>query len=477
MMVLVAITLNIKARDDQVAAISQKQTTESLALAEGGMSRTLGFLNHNYNFLLKFNYDPKGLLGTDAPDEWSSLTFPPCITNLNDILVGKIPTSAPVNTYTVEAYRYDAANETGTLIVKGYPPNSTAVSRIQQTMNISPKTSPASFPGLMAQDITLGNNDVLGAISGNVLCTNSTNCAVPKDQCVNGQPTQNGLRAAIGAKPNGEVEGEIYIGEVVWPILPKMPSDAIPVTIDGVTLSNVPVTIDSVAKTKKKGKANKKGRADKKGKANKKGRTDKKGRADKKGSSNSEFQFPRRGDTPSADGAYHYDVSAIELKGNDDPIEIDTTDAPVYFYVSGDITMSGNATIKHICTGTANSCGAYGTDSDGTSLGSPHRFHIYGKADDGDATYDQEFTLNGGATPTNVFIHAPDARMGINGGRSNPDIRGAVWVREWNGSNSNNAEIVVPNAMQSLLSGLKIDLTSAYSRTSSATSWTRIEDN
>lgn len=429
-MVLVAITLSIKAQDDRVAAISQNQTMDSLTIAEGGMSRTLGFLNHNYNALLQLNYDPNGLLGSST-DEWSSFSFPPpCFQGLNDIVSGKIPAAAATNNYTLEAYRFndpdgiaDSGDETGTLIVKGHPSGSTATSRIQQTMNINEASSAASFPGLMAQDIVLGNNDVLGAIAGNVLCTNSSNCVVPPGECVNGQPTDDGLRTAVGALNNGEVEGQIYINNVVWPTLPTMPSDAISVTIDGTET------------------------------------------------------FPRKDtsgnitDTLGADGAYHYDVSEINLNGSE-KVTIDTTDAPVYFHVSGDIDMGGNTTLNHVCTGTANNCGTYGS-----GLGSPDRFQIYGLADDGDAFTDQDFTLNGGSTSTNVFIHAPDARMGINGGSSSPDIFGAVWVREWNGSSSNNAEIVVPNEMKSLLAGANVDLTSAYFRTSSATSWSQIEDN
>lgn len=341
---------------------------------------------------------------------------------MNDIITGKIPTTAPANTYTVEAYRYsdpdgisNSGDETGTLVVKGHPPHSTAVSRIQQTMNISQSTSPASFPGLMAQDITLGNNDVLGAISGNVVCTDTTSCVVPVSECVNGQPTDNGLRDAIDALNNGVVQGQIYVREVVWPPIPSIPSDAINVSISGST------------------------------------------------------SFPRTGDALGTDGAYHYQVSDITLRGSDQ-VTIDTSTAPIYFHVTGDIDMSGQSTLAHTCSGTANNCGTYGS-----GLGSPERFRIYGNADDGDSFPDQEFTFKGGATSTNVFIHAPDARMGINGGSSNPDIQGAIWVREWDGSSSNTAEITVPNAMQQLLTNAGVVVASASHKTSAATSWSRLE--
>ena len=58
-----------------------------------------------------------------------------------------------------------------------------------------------------------------------------------------------------------------------------------------------------------------------------------------------------------------------------------------------------------------------------------------------------EFTLNGGSSTSNIFVHAPDACIGINGGSNKPDIRGAVWSKHFDGSRSNNAEIEVPDDM------------------------------
>lgn len=426
MMVLVTITLILKSQDNQVTSIAQKQTSESLSLAEGGISRTLGFLNDNYQIFLQLNYDPNNLLGNlpDAPDEWSNPPNPPpCFSSLADIASGRIPVSASADTYTVEAYRYsdpdgipENGDETGTLLVKGHPLNSTAVTRIQQTMEVTRSDSPASFPGLMAQEIDLGNNDVFGAISGNVVCTDVTNCIVPVDQCANGKPTNDGLRSAIGAQNNGVVQGKIFITDLVWPTLPTAPSGIPTATITG------------------------------------------------------SETFPKAGDT-TINGAYQYRISSISLSGNE-VLTIDTTSAPVYFFLEGDMTASGNAVLKHICSGSSDGCGTYGS-----GLGSPERFRIYGLADDGDSSVDQSLFLNGGTTATNIFIYAPDADMGINGGSSNPDVNGAIWVREWNGSNSNNAEITVPNEMKQLLEGTGLVVTTPTLRTSAATSWERKQAN
>jgi hypothetical protein len=448
MMVLVTITLLLKSQDNQVASIAQKQTSGSLSLAEGGISRTLGNLNDNYQIFLQLNYDPNNLLGNspDGPDEWSNPPNPPpCFNSLADIVSGKIPASASAETYTVEAYRYsdpdgvpENGDETGTLLVKGHPLNSTAVTRIQQTMEVVRSDSPASFPGLMAQQISLVNNDVLGAIAGNVVCTDAANCVVPSSECADGKPTNDGLRSAIGALNNGVVQGKIFITEIDWPTVPTAPTgplgdDDDDDDDDGASAApTVSIT----------------------------------------GSSS----FPRRDamgtitDTL-VEGAYHYEVSSISLSGTD-ILTIDTTSAPVYFYLNGDLTMSGSAVINHSCTGSSDGCGTLGS-----GLGSPERFRIYGLADDGDSSADQSITLNGGATATNVFIYAPDAVMGINGGSSSPDINGAIWVREWDGSSSNNAEITVPNNMKQLLEDTGFVVTSPTLRTSAAISWERKQTN
>ncbi|NJM66091.1 MAG: hypothetical protein HC851_10705 [Acaryochloris sp. RU_4_1] len=425
LMLMIATTLIIKAQGDQTTAIAQRDTAETLALAEGGSSRTLGMLNSNYQSFLILNYDPNNLLppNTGAPNQWSTPPEPPpCFdaSQLDTILLnGRIPTTVAANTYTVEAYRYDTTTQTGTLLVKGYPPNSTAFARVQQTFNVSsiPSLDPANFPGLYGDRVNLGNNDVLGAIGGNVFCKNCL-LANTATQCINGQPTQGGLRAAIGALNNGVVQGQIRLGKISLPRLPTAPTGAIPLgnfSGNGVQLPGLrdqPISIDSGVPT------------------------------------------------------YSYALDSLTMSGNN-IMRVNTTNARINFYVRGNITMSGNSQIKNVCTG----CTSYG----GTNLGNPARFSIYGKPDDGDTSYDQEFTLNGGATPSNVFIYAPDARMGINGGSSSPDIYGAVWVKEWNGSNSNNADISVPNNMRSLLrlEGFNVDNLITVYRTSANTRWQR----
>jgi hypothetical protein len=44
----------------------------------------------------------------------------------------------------------------------------------------------------------------------------------------------------------------------------------------------------------------------------------------------------------------HCNVSAIDLNGGNRTLTVDTTDRPVYLYVSGNISLQGNANIAHI---------------------------------------------------------------------------------------------------------------------------------
>jgi hypothetical protein len=159
--------------------------------------------------------------------------------------------------------------------------------------------------------------------------------------------------------------------------------------------------------------------------------------------------FPRSGDVADANGVYHYMVNSITLNGSN-TVTINSTTGRVRFYVSGDVTLSGNAGIQH--------------------TGTPDRFAIFGTGG-----VSQSITISGGASTTSAFIHAPNATVGINGGSSDPDVKGAVWARVWNGSNSNNAEIRVPDNMPELLRsafGSSFDLRTLKASTA-PTSWSR----
>jgi hypothetical protein len=162
--------------------------------------------------------------------------------------------------------------------------------------------------------------------------------------------------------------------------------------------------------------------------------------------------LPRSTDTPDANGVYHYNVDSIDLSGNNNiKITHPNGTSRVRLYVSGDIKLSGgNADFQH--------------------SNSSERFAIFGTN-----PTSQTFTFNGSSATTNVFIHAPNATVGIKGGGSKPGITGAIWARAWDGSNSNRAEIMVPDNMPALLEAAFGNSYSVTARNFSTapTSWSR----
>jgi hypothetical protein len=493
-MLLVATTLIMKSRDDQVATLTQEQTSESLSLAEGGLARILGLLNHQYQSFLVQNYDPNNLLrdpttypnDPDAPNEWANpVNPPPCFSTLSELTLGKIPADASVETYTLAAYRFRPQTGIGTLLVRGQSPNSGVEMYIRQDMLIARSESP-SFPGILAADLNLGSAQVLGSVAGNVICTDSTQCVVPEAECSQGQPTPEGLHSALGVQNPEAVQGRLAIQAVNWPSVPTPPTCVTAGSSAGL-LPEFSLSDDDDDDVR-----------DQNGTSS--------GGTQGDGSAcgavptiaiTGSAQLPRPGDIQ-INGVYHYRVSNISLSGADQHLRIDTSEAPVYFYLTGDLTLEAGASLEHICVPTPTltsesasstetvaiasldlqNCGVYGA-----GLGNPERFHLYGQADDGDQVYDQTLTWQLGDTTTNLLIYAPDARLILTGSSSvsgsligspaiptpsgdsslvgsteilaiAPDIQGAIWVGAFDGSNATHFKMTVPSQMHQRLAAL-----------------------
>jgi len=274
-------------------------------------------------------------------------------------IAASMPTSGDIGagTYEVFDYKYDEASKTGILKVDGRLDSSST--RIEVKVDITQASLQGTpFPGTYAQTgADLGNADILG--SGGTSSANvvCAECSVPSGECTASGPTQAGKESAVGLLEQGQVEGEIFTKSVDMPPVPTAPSGSS-------DLGNV----------------------------------------------NSEQTIT----------AGNHTVGSITLNGNE-TLTIDSSGGPVNLYISGDINISGNASIEH--------------------GGGAHDFRIYGKPDDGDGETDQTFTISGGSSAVNTFIYAPDATVEINGGASTPDLRGAVWAKQWDGSSSNNAEL------------------------------------
>jgi hypothetical protein len=141
----------------------------------------------------------------------------------------------------------------------------------------------------------------------------------------------------------------------------------------------------------------------------------------------------------------HCLISRIDLQGQK-VLTVDTTAGPVRLYVSGDINAGGQAGISH--------------------AGDPGRLGLFGNPISSDASCssnpnftNQTITLAGTSKPSKaagLFAYFPCGKMGINGGAQatatctpdgecgGGDIYGALWTKIWNGSASNQAQLVVP---------------------------------
>lgn len=403
-MILIATTLILRSQGDQVTASAQKATAQSLSVAEGGITRTLS----NFNLaqsrpLLKLAYDPNHLINSNTPDnEWTGFTAPPPINSCDNTsktatqlvsLTDSVGSGTGAGTYTLLAYRYDSANQTGTLLLEGQMNNALqANSTIKVTLNIEQYTPPSGIASMMAEDINLGQNDVIG----NITCTSRTSCPI---SCGGTEPTLSQLRAAIGASSsnavitnptNPSLDPVISVGPVTLPPVPPVPAGITPFNLGAVPQDS------------------------------------------------SALILPRAADIATYTAAlhpagtpYYYRVSSIDRR----PIHINTTalgSTPVYLYVSGNIDQRGNDDIRPV-----------------SGVPAPGQIRIYGANTDGTLPASQNFSMSGNAC-TMAFVHAPNAAMGIDGGGSGcpsgtaadgVNIFGATWVKTFNvtignGSNS-----------------------------------------
>ncbi len=141
-MLLLGITLTMLAQNDRTTATNRRQAGTSVVVAEGGAARVMAVLSDRHNaILLARNYDPvnpqtgENYLGADgqpnsgdetatAIDEWTGYDPSPlpCFQqagvtapNLN-FLSGTI---GATGSYTLKAYRYNPAQQQGTILVEG----------------------------------------------------------------------------------------------------------------------------------------------------------------------------------------------------------------------------------------------------------------------------------------------------------------------------------------------------------------------
>lgn len=184
-MFIASATLVSRSQSDQVIASARRGTGGSLAVAEGGIARTLAQLTQANNaVLLTRNYDAvnpttgKTYLGPDAilsnGDEESTAVnwwtgggsgSSPCTgATTGSPSMSYSGTIGTDGEYTLQAYRYNSTSKTGTFLVQGR--QGTSAARIAVTVAINSTAS--DFPGVLAvETISLLGRSAVGT-NGNV---------------------------------------------------------------------------------------------------------------------------------------------------------------------------------------------------------------------------------------------------------------------------------------------------------------------
>ena len=384
--------------------IRQSQSRQAREIAEAGIARTLESLNRSYSYLLIKSYD-SNISGQPWNDgDYVSSVCP-------DVIFGEPSLSGTVGTngkYTLLSYLFNGSPFYGgkaTIRMKGERLHSgnavAATSIVEETIDIRPKscnnsfgepTVTSGFPGLLGQKVVLGNNDVFGTLSGNVLCL----------QCYSGTDfeslTREQQEAYIQMNQNGSVAGQIFLGPIDLPPVPEPPT--------GLTFDTPASITSSTTLTA--------------------------------GQNTGPCRIEDKGNEPPIT---HCVVDDISLKSKNEILTVDTTAGDVRIYVRGsEAVFTGGAAIKHIPdSASASSLGLFGNPIDPDNT-----------------TTDQLVRLAGASTANALWAYFPDGNMGINGGSKETadcdaegectggDINGAVWAKEWNGSSSNIAQLVVP---------------------------------
>ncbi|QCH15844.1 hypothetical protein CB0101_13860 [Synechococcus sp. CB0101] len=339
-------------------SIRQSQSRQAREIAEAGLAQLIESLNKDYAYLLIKD------LGNWGDGSYTSSI---CTNSAS----GTPVTSSTIGSsgrYTLLDYDFQGSPFYGgkaTIRMRGerLKSNSSvaATAIVEESLEIKPKSCTTSFgeptvtsgfPGLLGQQVVLGNNDVFGTLSGNVLCL----------QCYDGQDydslTREQQEAYIQMKNNGYVAGQIFLGPIDLPPVPEPPAD---LNFD------TPISITE-------------------------------GREIVAGTNTGPCRVEDRG---SEAPITHCMVDSVELNSKKEILTVDTSAGDVRIYIRGDkFVLTGGAAIKHLPPDApASSLGLFGRASDPT-----------------DTYPDQLIRLAGAASTNALWAYFPDGNMGINGG-------------------------------------------------------------
>ena len=392
----------------------QSQSRSARNAAEAGISQLIDSLNTTYAHLLIVDNE-----------RWDN---PPLFSGICSNSIDGIPTTtgsvAENSRYELIKYDFRGSPFYGgkaDISMKGEflrGEQSLATVIINQTVDIKAKsctnsfeeaTTTSGFPGLLAQVVDMGGNDLKGRLSGNLFCLNCTSSIPAQCNISASKPldeyTLTEKICAIGGNSNQtEIDGEIFLSPVDLPPVPVPPN-----SMDDL-YDNPPSITSSTSIV---------------------------------GGSSESDELLNGACRVDSSGTTHCVVDNIDLSGST-TLTIDTTNGPVRIYVTGQtVDFKGKSGMEHIPT-----------DSPSVNLG------LFGRPiDPANTLDDQEVILRGRATTNNMWVYFPDGYLGIKGGAADDvqcddlgectggDIYGAVWGKQWGLSNGTGAQINVPEDM------------------------------
>ncbi len=398
-----------------LGAIRQEQAGQAREIAENGLARTVGRLNRQWPYLLINCYASNGTVPATCSGTWSNPALPSAIcpghsTISYPPLTGT--TSQPAGRFRIDSYTFSGTQfYGGTAKIKvigerlgGDGSTVVASAMVEQEFDVKPKNCDArygqpatssGFPGLLGWGINLGGNDVRGRISGNVLCITCSNAE------------------QMNANTQSVVDGQKFWGPIAIPPVPTFPTN--------LTATPQPINASTTITA---------------------------------GSTNGGMCAVDTNTPPIT----HCRITSINFSGQQF-LTVDSAAGPVRLYISGNVSASGKAGIIHKA----------GSNPDP----SPGDLGLFGNPLSSNpacmasaSCHSQTVTLAGVSKPAkaaNLFAFFPDAKVGINGGAQGTvicdtegecgggDIYGAIWAKQWDGSSSNNAQLVVPRDMANIL--------------------------
>ena len=312
-MTLLGVTSILIAQGSHTNAVLRKQTNLSLAVSEAGLSRTLVEIIQSQNAaLLTRNYDTinaktgNTYLGPDgipksgdeessAVDQWSGYTpaTPPCanLTGLGTPDLNLTGSLGDNGSFTVMAYRYNAIERTGNLLIEGVQGGSVSHILVSIAVNIDePK-----LPGLWVHQGAYMQGRAVSGKNGNVYY--DSNFSPDATLTGSAMPLDIDRPQYLDAIQNGSTDG--YTGDSIAGLIAACDVDPVyPVTVQGTDLGAIDTSLSLAG---------------------------------------------------SAGQITHYQADIIDLAG-DDILDVDTTLGPVYLYVTEKSHLRDNAQILNFRT-------------------------------------------------------------------------------------------------------------------------------